>query len=650
MGKTSTLHIPALLLLLFVYNSCKDSQNILEPFESPDITSGVNIPLGFDFSLTHEHAISVIARKSNGFRMGGVIFEVYNKKGGDLISRGITAQDGTLRLGFDLPEDHSSVYLVSPHPAWEEGKDVYMPQEEVESIWEWNLDASDDPTPAEPATTGDGCACPEEGKEILWPVDENTYVIPKGEIHCISETVVRSFNKIEVQGTLYITKNATVKFPGDTFRVRNDAKLVVCSGSGLSLSTKKAELDGEIEIHGWLEDCQTNILTYENLKMGDGAIISHFGNQLFLPEAGIDYIGTGERAYVFFGGLGLNGTLSGTICPVFPEEVQWRIVGNSASFIVPDIVCNSFCSACEALPTLSCGNSSIDAVYETLNQKAEPPKIPENCINGLDDDGDGLVDCEDGECETHASCEVVDSDTDGVEDDWDDFPLNLTLAFSTYSPHEGNAYTYAFESGWPEQGDYDYNDLVVDIRYEFQRNAGGEIQQLIIHGKLRGVGSTEKVAMGISLDDLSLSLVESVSGTQSPSISVTDTGVEPKQNHPVIILFDNAHQLMGVSPGKTVNTGDADGHTVEDKAFTIVVAFRLPLEDVGTLNPFIYTRGKRSREIHLKGFAPTFLADQSFFGIFDDVSVGTNTYTDKQGLPWGLAIPESLKYPKEGVA
>ncbi|MEM9722277.1 MAG: DUF4842 domain-containing protein, partial [Bacteroidota bacterium] len=47
---------------------------------------------------------------------------------------------------------------------------------------------------------------------------------------------------------------------------------------------------------------------------------------------------------------------------------------------------------------------------------------------------------------------------------------------------------------------------------------------------------------------------------------------------------------------------------------------------------------------------PTFLADQSFFGIFDDVSVGTNTYTDKQGLPWGLAIPESLKYPKEGVA
>ena len=652
MGRTFTLNILALLFVCMGLNSCQNSQSILEPFESPGVNSGVNIPAGFDFGLTHDHAISIIARKSNGLQMADVIFEAYTKDpdaGGRLLTKGITGEDGKLLLHFILPDDHSSVFLISPHPAWEQGKEVYMPQNEVESIWEWDVEALQGPQTPEPATTDEGCGCPDEGKEIIWPVDQKHYVVPSGETHCISESVVRSFDLIDVQGALYLSQSATVKFPGDTFRVRNDAKLVICSGAGLSLGGKRSELEGEIEVHGWLEDCNTNKLTYQSLKLGDGAVVGHFGNQLFLPESSVSYIGSGDPAYIIFGGLGVNGTLSGTLCPDVPSPVKWKIVGNSAAFIVPDIVCSSYCNACEDLPVLACGNGSIDALYEQLRKESGPQKTLEDCTNGLDDDGDGLIDCEDGECDAHSSCEIKDTDTDGVPDESDDFPLNLTLAFSTFSPQEDNAYTYAFEADWPEQGDYDFNDLVVDIRYEYQRSARGGIQKLIIHGIVRGIGSADKVAMGISLDDISPSLVESVRGTQSPSISVTETGIEQEQNHPVVILFDNAHQLMGASTGKPVNSGGADALTLPEKEFTIELDFRLPLENIGILNPFIYTAGKRSREIHLKGYAPTFQADQSFFGIFDDASVGKNTYTDKQGLPWALAIPQSLKYPKEGV-
>jgi hypothetical protein len=53
----------------------------------------------------------------------------------------------------------------------------------------------------------------------------------------------------------------------------------------------------------------------------------------------------------------------------------------------------------------------------------EPPPGQENCANGIDDDGDGLVDCKDPDCANHPSCRTtpVEDCENGLDDDGDGF-------------------------------------------------------------------------------------------------------------------------------------------------------------------------------------------------------------------------------------
>lgn len=44
---------------------------------------------------------------------------------------------------------------------------------------------------------------------------------------------------------------------------------------------------------------------------------------------------------------------------------------------------------------------------------------PENCTNGIDDDGDGDIDCADSNCAVHITCNPVEICSDGVDNDGD---------------------------------------------------------------------------------------------------------------------------------------------------------------------------------------------------------------------------------------
>ena len=39
-----------------------------------------------------------------------------------------------------------------------------------------------------------------------------------------------------------------------------------------------------------------------------------------------------------------------------------------------------------------------------FSSKRESFKVPEDCTNGIDDDGDGLVDCNDPDCAAYPGC------------------------------------------------------------------------------------------------------------------------------------------------------------------------------------------------------------------------------------------------------
>ncbi len=76
------------------------------------------------------------------------------------------------------------------------------------------------------------------------------------------------------------------------------------------------------------------------------------------------------------------------------------------------------------------GNLSIN---DGFNCVLAPPPFESKCNNGIDDDGDGLIDCEDGDCFTSNECTVeicdngIDDDGDGWIDCSDTECFNLTF-------------------------------------------------------------------------------------------------------------------------------------------------------------------------------------------------------------------------------
>jgi LruC domain-containing protein len=149
------------------------------------------------------------------------------------------------------------------------------------------------------------------------------------------------------------------------------------------------------------------------------------------------------------------------------------------------------------------------------------------------------------------------------------------------------------------------------------------------------------------LEGLSPADIQSVSGTTAPSITTTSGGCESGQSKAVLIVYDNGHTLMGARNGQFINTSDTAGVILDPVELQIEVVFTTPQASIGEINPFIFTKGIRGNEIHLKGFAPTDLVDNNLFGTFSDASEGTNTYQTANGMPWGLSFSTEFSYPKE---
>ncbi len=72
---------------------------------------------------------------------------------------------------------------------------------------------------------------------------------------------------------------------------------------------------------------------------------------------------------------------------------------------------------------------------------------------------------------------VADVDGDGIPDDQDDYPNDPLRAFDNYFPAAGFG-SLAFEDLWPGKGDYDFNDVVVDYRFQTVTNALNQVVEI----------------------------------------------------------------------------------------------------------------------------------------------------------------------------
>ncbi len=242
-----------------------------------------------------------------------------------------------------------------------------------------------------------------------------------------------------------------------------------------------------------------------------------------------------------------------------------------------------------------------------------------------------------------------DSDGDGVADESDDFPNDPSRAVL-------NNYTgsLAFEDLWPAQGDYDFNDLVLDYDIDHILNADNEVLNIDADWTIKAVGASFNNGFGFEFDQLVPATITSVTGSdlQENYINLSANGTEAGQSTATVIVFDNVYNLISTNGGAYINT-EAGQNSVNPVTLTTAISFSNPIQQsnvgIPPYDAFLIVNGIRGREVHLPGKDPTDLADQTLFNTLSDATNASNNYYYKtnNGLPWALNLSSTFAYPIE---
>jgi len=248
----------------------------------------------------------------------------------------------------------------------------------------------------------------------------------------------------------------------------------------------------------------------------------------------------------------------------------------------------------------------------------------------------------------------VDADGDGVLNPDDDYPDDPLRAFDNFYPASGVG-SLAFEDMWPSQGDYDFNDLVIDYRFKTVTSSANLVAEVIATIDIRAIGAGYKNGFGFQLSQNFPPNHVQVSGFELTEnyVSIASNGTETEQDKTTIIVFENASDLLVSQGGFGVNV-NPENPWVAPKTLTILLDFvdatynsaELNLEN---WNPFLIANGVRGLEIHLADHQPSSLADPSFFGTLNDHTIpGEGIYYKTiNNLPWVIELPVSFDYPIE---
>jgi len=252
---------------------------------------------------------------------------------------------------------------------------------------------------------------------------------------------------------------------------------------------------------------------------------------------------------------------------------------------------------------------------------------------------------------------IPDSDHDGIPDDKDEFPNDDQSAFSSYFPNASTPATLLFEDLWPSKGDYDFNDLVVEIKGTYFSNAANKITSLKFFLNVKAVGASNKNGLGIQFDNLPASAITSVTGTRlknGSNISLNNNGTEAGQENAVVIAVENVEDVLHRAGGSMFNTVE-NGFVGTSDLVEITISFAgnpisFDLIKSSSFNFFLIKNQDRSTEIHLADRRPTNLMSSVFGESSDtsDPSMG-RYFKTKNNLPWGLLILNSFQYPVEKV-
>ena len=220
-------------------------------------------------------------------------------------------------------------------------------------------------------------------------------------------------------------------------------------------------------------------------------------------------------------------------------------------------------------------------------------------------------------------------------------------------------YTYAFEDNYPNMGDYDMNDLVIDVAidYELDRITNKPIKTWF-NVTIKAVGATKQLGAGLRIIRKNLSTsyylgnyIEILNG-----LTLSDLFNDPSYfsrverisgAYPTFGLFGNAHYLMGHDTSKMLNTGLVKVDDKEVTKFRIYIWYdnkdNVELFTKDDLDIFIGYKGAGTKrtEVHLYEFSQYGSTEKG--ETYDNIAAAAGNKT------WALCIP-NFRYPKEYVS
>ena len=182
---------------------------------------------------------------------------------------------------------------------------------------------------------------------------------------------------------------------------------------------------------------------------------------------------------------------------------------------------------------------------------------------------------------------------------------------------------YAFEDLWPNKGDYDLNDAVLNAKHEKEFNDKGKIIKetfyLTTYQNYVTLTSGLALTLNTKKEPSSIAMKKVASGsTEAEEVSFTKDG--------------NVYYL----------TEDFNGEL--GTTYILELTYTNPLEssaDLASIQPFIYrSEGNQNWEVHIPMEAPTTKMNTSYFGKGDDRSnPADGSYFVRQGnYPFGFYL------------
>ncbi|WP_114765234.1 LruC domain-containing protein [Vibrio rhodolitus] len=255
----------------------------------------------------------------------------------------------------------------------------------------------------------------------------------------------------------------------------------------------------------------------------------------------------------------------------------------------------------------------------------------------------------------------------------EDYQIDITeegVVTEVY-PSGADYTTFAYEDQYPIAGDYDMNDVLMNVKYtEYQLD--GKVIRLKFEGQIAALGGARHSGFAIRLPDVAPSdvrddLIELTINNQVVSATVLESGTTDA----VLIIHEDLWDITeaGEAEACTYFRTQQGCGTSYRPTWQLTVTMRNAIDNsqmpAFPYDPFIFaspghyygdigyqlTGGYPGRglEIHLKNKAPTSKFDVRYKALGDDTSSGDTHFHSANGLPWGIEIPLNWQHPLEQV-